>query len=154
MSDIHCGVNKVPKGKKLGSMLECAERGQIRYYGLKKIDPKTLDAVKKNKTKPVTREKLFLKHSELNAKKKKLTQAIKDEKNKTKKEKINKDMKKITVKVAEIVKDINALGKKQTRSTTRKGSRQGSRKGSRKGSKKGSKKGSRKGSKKKFKIKN
>jgi hypothetical protein len=36
MSDIYCSIGKVPSGKRLGSMKECAELGQIRYYGIKK----------------------------------------------------------------------------------------------------------------------
>ena len=40
MSKIYCGIGKVPKGSKRGSMKECVESGQIRYYGIKKIDPK------------------------------------------------------------------------------------------------------------------
>lgn len=40
MSKAYCGIGNVPKNKKRGSMKECAEAGQIRYYGLKLIDEK------------------------------------------------------------------------------------------------------------------
>ena len=32
MSDIYCGINKTPKGQRLGTMKECAEKGQIRRF--------------------------------------------------------------------------------------------------------------------------
>lgn len=59
MSNIYCGVDKVPNGKKRGTMKECAELGQIRYYGQKKIDPRTLAAAKSKKSVPETRENLI-----------------------------------------------------------------------------------------------
>ena len=42
---IFCGVGDVPKKKKRGSMKECAEKGQVRYYGLKKVDSKLIERV-------------------------------------------------------------------------------------------------------------
>lgn len=52
MSKIYCGAGKIPKNSRKGSMRECAERGQIRLYGLYKIDPiilKSVQNVVKNK---------------------------------------------------------------------------------------------------------
>jgi hypothetical protein len=46
-SKIYCGANKLPKNKKLGSMKDCAQAGQIRLYGVKKVDPITLKATDK-----------------------------------------------------------------------------------------------------------
>jgi hypothetical protein len=34
----YCGINEIPKRHRMGSMKECADAGQIRYYGLNKID--------------------------------------------------------------------------------------------------------------------
>ena len=34
----YCGISEIPKNHRLGSMKECADAGQIRYYGLHKID--------------------------------------------------------------------------------------------------------------------
>jgi len=39
---IYCGIDKVPKGFKLGSMQECFNLGKINYWGLKKVDNKIL----------------------------------------------------------------------------------------------------------------
>ena len=47
--DIYCGSRKVPKNKRLGSMIECAEKGQVSYWGLKKIDTRIMDNVKTKK---------------------------------------------------------------------------------------------------------
>jgi len=49
MSDIYCGSRDVPKHKKRGSMKECAEKGQISYYGIKKIDPRLFTKVLESK---------------------------------------------------------------------------------------------------------
>ena len=35
MSKPYCGVRKVPKNRHLGTFLECSDRGQLRYYGMK-----------------------------------------------------------------------------------------------------------------------
>lgn len=124
MANIYCGIGKVPKDKKLGSMIECAEKGQISYWGLKKIDPKVIDAVKNKKTKPVTREKLYERHAELKVKKKKLEALIDNEKNKTKKVDHQKELKKITKQFDEIIdaiKKFEAQRKKEkTQKTTNK----------------------------------
>ena len=42
--NIYCGIGKVPKNMRLGSKKESMEMGQVRYYGLRKIDPKTAAA--------------------------------------------------------------------------------------------------------------
>lgn len=42
----YCGIGKVPKGAVRGSAKQCAELGQVRYWGEKKIDSRTLAAVK------------------------------------------------------------------------------------------------------------
>lgn len=39
MSDIYCGIKKVPKGKRLGTMQECTDLKKVNYWGLYKIDP-------------------------------------------------------------------------------------------------------------------
>lgn len=43
---IFCGITQpIPKGHKLGSMKECLEMKQVRYYGLKKMDTKLVESV-------------------------------------------------------------------------------------------------------------
>lgn len=59
MSKIFCGAGKMPKTSRVGTSTECAEKNQIRYYGLNKVDPKTVEKTKKKDHVPDTREKLF-----------------------------------------------------------------------------------------------
>ncbi len=35
---IYCGVGLIPTNHRIGNMKECADAGQVRYYGLNKID--------------------------------------------------------------------------------------------------------------------
>jgi len=49
----------MPKTSRLGTSTECAEKNQIRYYGLNKVDAKTIEKTKKKDHVPDTREKLF-----------------------------------------------------------------------------------------------
>jgi len=49
----------MPKTSRVGTSTECAEKNQIRYYGLNKVDPKTIERTKKKEHVPDTREKLF-----------------------------------------------------------------------------------------------
>lgn len=44
---IYCGIGTVPKGHKLGSMLECHNLGKINYWGLRKVDSKVLNSSNK-----------------------------------------------------------------------------------------------------------
>ncbi len=59
MSSPYCGIGDVPKEHHRGSMRECAEKKQIRYYGIKKIDKRTIEAAENKKNVPETREKLI-----------------------------------------------------------------------------------------------
>jgi hypothetical protein len=59
MSAIFCGIGKMPKKSRRGTMRECAEKGQIRYYGIKKVDAKTIEHAKNKNTVPETREALI-----------------------------------------------------------------------------------------------
>lgn len=58
MSKPYCGVGKLPKDSRIGTMRECAEKRQVRYYGIKKIDTKTIELAKRKDTIPETRDKL------------------------------------------------------------------------------------------------
>ena len=55
-----CGVGKTPKGRKSGTMAECAELKQVRKFGEKKIDPRTLEAAQKKGKIKETREQLII----------------------------------------------------------------------------------------------
>jgi hypothetical protein len=57
-SKIYCGIGSVPKGMKKGTMKECMEMGQVRLYGLYKIDSKLIS----KKSKPSSKEKKMTKN--------------------------------------------------------------------------------------------
>lgn len=40
--NMYCGYKKVPKNAKRGTAKYCSNKGQVRYYGIKKIDPKDM----------------------------------------------------------------------------------------------------------------
>jgi hypothetical protein len=44
MSNIYCGIAKIPKGKKRGTANQCLKAKQVRYYGVEAI---VLDEIKK-----------------------------------------------------------------------------------------------------------
>ena len=159
MADIYCGISNIPKGQRRGSMKDCAEKGQVRYYGVKKIDSKILEASKDPKNKPNTRNKLLKKFAGLNGEIKKLSgdvQYKKNDKDRKEAEKLLANAKKERTKVVAELKKIEEIEKrkssKKQKGGSKKGTRKGSKKGSKRGSRKGSKKGSRKGSKKGSKL--
>ena len=88
MSKINCGIHKLKKGERRGTMKECAEKGQVRYYGLKKIDSRVLDNVKNSKTKDNSRKAIVKKMINYKTKIKNYKSKIVNEKNKDKKEKL------------------------------------------------------------------
>jgi hypothetical protein len=114
MSDPYCGIGEIPKGYRRGSMKECAERGQIRYYGIKKIDSTTLETAKVKKESP----KIILgKLIALDGKAKRLVREYKHEKDPDKKEKIKQQVKKIEEKMKQLRKQKEILEKRQQNRT-------------------------------------
>jgi hypothetical protein len=89
-SDIYCGIKKVPKNKKLGSMKECAEKGQVSYWGLKKIDTKILENSKS--VKKMSLDKTRTNKIKLDTRLKKLTKDLDVAKDKEKKSTLKKEI--------------------------------------------------------------
>ncbi len=130
MSDIYCGIKKVPKNKKLGSMKDCAEKGQVTYWGLKKIDNKILESSQKNKK--VSLDKARLNKIKLDTRLKKLNKDLDNTKEKEKKatikkeiDKTKKELEKATKQFKEAFKlsEDKKASKKTTKKTTKKGSK-------------------------------
>ncbi|AGC02111.1 putative low complexity protein [Acanthamoeba polyphaga moumouvirus] len=68
MSDeMYCGIGKIPKGKIRGTPEYCLEANQVRYYGLKKIDPDLLSMTTSRKS-SLVKEQLKLKRLQDDAK--------------------------------------------------------------------------------------
>ena len=51
MSKPYCGVKDPPKDRTRGTAEQCAKSGQIRYYGLEKVDKETIAKPKAKATK-------------------------------------------------------------------------------------------------------
>lgn len=62
MANIFCGIGNVPKGSRRGGMKECLEKKQVRYWGSKKIDPRTIAGHLRKDTIKETRDQLVLQH--------------------------------------------------------------------------------------------
>src|SRR5690606_13795779 len=96
MTKIYCGIGKVPKNKKLGTMKQCAEANQIRYYGIKKIDRITLENLMKSaemSTKKLEKEilKIQVKIGGIKGAMKRLDKCIKYPKDEAEKKKCEKE---------------------------------------------------------------
>jgi len=63
----YSGIGDIPNGHRRANMKEALEQRQVRLYGLKKVDPKTLEANQNKETIPETREKLILRMVTLKA---------------------------------------------------------------------------------------
>jgi len=121
MVDSYCGIGKVPKKKKRGSMKECAEKGQIRYYGIKKIDKKLAEnavRVKKIDKIPASKvnkqiEKMTIEYATLLGKIRGTKKKLESEKDKTKKEKLKNEIGKLKEKSKKVGSDLSKLKNKK-----------------------------------------
>jgi hypothetical protein len=86
---VFCGItHPVPKGHRIGSMKECLDLKQVRYYGLKKIDTKLAESVNVKKE---SKKDLMIKIAGLRGKLTKLKRDIDNSKNFEEKKKIMND---------------------------------------------------------------
>lgn len=149
-----CGIGKVGKNQKLGSMKECAEKKQIRYWGANKVDPKILELAKKGSKKGESRKSVILKMMSLRGKLTNLRKQIAAEKDKKEKDKLVKEQAKYEAELAIVAKKFEKIEKEKNKkggsrkSRTSRASRKGSKRGSQRKSRRGSKRTSRKGSRK------
>ncbi len=137
MSDkkIYCSIGPVPSGHKLGTMKECADKKQVRYWGVKKIDPKMLEASKKGSVKRESRDRIAVKMIGLRGKISKLTKQIKDEKDSAVKEKLKKDLVKARDELDVMAGKFKLLDQEKKKKNAEANERKTSRKNSKKGSK-------------------
>lgn len=154
MSKIFCKLGEVPKGKKRGSMKECAELKQINFYGEKKVDKKIIDSIldAKNNTKKSLEKSLDnmkIKYAGLMGKKKNITVKVEKAKNDKEKKTLEKEKKSIEDEL-EKLKDKMISTKEKIKKMENIENKKMSR--SRKNSKKNSKRNSKKNSKKKYNI--
>lgn len=112
MKDYYCGVREVPKNRRRGTMKECVEDGEIRYFGVKKVDPKMIKLAG-SKKKKVTAAKMLPKVTSLDAKERRLKEDIKYEKDKKKKKELTKELDKISKERKEVRTKYNELLRKE-----------------------------------------
>lgn len=102
---IFCGISQpVPKGHRLGSMKECLEMKQVRYYGLKKMDSKLIESVigSKNNT-----EELRARYSTLRVNFNKLKKELQKTKNADVKKELLKKLEEMTKEIKSIETKLN-----------------------------------------------
>lgn len=128
MTESYCGVNNVPKGKHRGSMKECAEKGEIRYYGIKKVDKRLIEGVKAKKYKKLNKPQMYAKRGELTGKIKALKDKIKSEKDDIKKDKLKEEGKRLLRELKQIEETLKSGVKRLSRKLSKKSSRKGSKK--------------------------
>ncbi len=61
MSKIYCGAGKKPKNSRFGNMKECAEKNQVRRYGVNKVDSRIIQSMSSKNKNPVTLHKIGIK---------------------------------------------------------------------------------------------
>jgi hypothetical protein len=111
LAKAYCGIGKVPKGYHRASMKEAAEKGQVRYFGLYKIDQKLVDSVKRE---PLTGKNVLLKKwAGLNGRIKKLEGDIRYKKDPKDKENAKVLLAKAKLEYNKIVKKLNPEGSKE-----------------------------------------
>ena len=112
MSKPYCGTGKIPKDAKRGSAKECAQIGQVRYYGLKRIDSKTLEEGKAEKKTKETRDELLIKMAGLKGILAKNTRFLEGNKDEDKKKPYQKKVDETKKKLEVVVNKIKKLEKK------------------------------------------
>lgn len=119
----YCGIGDPPKNHKRGSMVDCAKSGQIRYYGIKKIDKKTLEGAKLERKSVGSRKEAVLKMAKIRGKmdaviKKAKTKNLTDAQKKTLRDQYQELKKQIEIAGAEFRKIENS--RKKSRISRRK----------------------------------
>lgn len=120
--DIFCGVGKVPNGKRRGTMQECFEKNQVRYWGVKKVDSRILKELNSSKNLPKTRGKLMIEFSKITGKIKRLNRQLEEDKKKkeltkTQKESIDKEIKKHNSMLLKVKKEIVKIDNEKDKTT-------------------------------------
>jgi hypothetical protein len=116
--DIYCGAsNKLPRGKRFGTMRECVESNNIRRYGLFKVDSALLRAMQQKKIGRASLEaKLLSKRATLIAlkgKKQTLIAKIKSPKEEKNLAKNKAEGRKVVVQIEKLIKEVKELKAKK-----------------------------------------
>lgn len=113
MKTPYCGMNKTlpkPKTQRRGSMKECAELGQIRYWGLHKADEKTAFASRNRRSnEKATKTKLLNQFGSLRGKIQRMQKDMPREKDAKKKAEMKETLAKMMTEVRIVSKKLNEL---------------------------------------------
>lgn len=140
MSKYYCGIkDKVPKGKVRGSMKECAENGNICYYGIKKIDSKLVEARRSRKNRAPTENQLVKQWGTLAGKINKLKKNIPYEKDKKTKKEMKETLNKLTAELKVVAAQRNKIKDEREKKAASQRSKSSKSKGSKRAKSKGSK---------------
>lgn len=118
-TEIVCGVKDITKkNQRRGTMMECAEKKQIKYYGIKKVDKVIIDMLneKKGSKKSYTLEEAVGKANGLKTRAKRILKDIETAKRKKddkKLETLQKELEKTKKEYAKLVPIANKLIAKQ-----------------------------------------
>lgn len=145
MSNIFCGIGDLAKGDRYGTMRECLEKGQVRRFGVHKIDTRTISKIKEDIAESKTVAEKIVDYenqiSALRAKHGKLVKKIKEETDAKEKALLKKQD-------AETIKEHNQLTDEMKKLKSKQDSKRSSKRRSKIRSKRRSKRLSKKRSKK------
>lgn len=118
-----CGTSDLKKGQRHGSMPECAMMGQVRYWGIKRVDNKLLESVKASRKVKPNRLKLMLAITSARSKAKKLEKEVALEKDKKKKKQKQEEIKGFWAEAIRLGKQLRAFEAAHPRTLSRSKSR-------------------------------
>ena len=113
MSEIYCGIGKIPSKSRLGSMKECAEKKQVKYWGVKKIDAKLLEVAKGSKKDEGSRVNVLKEMAKYRGRVSKLKKALAAAKTKEDKAKYQKELDVANVLFTKFEDQFTAMEKKR-----------------------------------------
>ena len=99
-------------------MKECVDLNQVRYYGVKKVDPKLLETL--DKTIKLSRGLLFSKITKIMGQIKNLKNKIEATKDESEKAVLKAKLKKLADETNQMIKDFNSGEKKTTKKVVKK----------------------------------
>jgi hypothetical protein len=115
MSKPYCGSKTVPKNKRLGSMKECVEKGQVCLYGLRKVDSRLV----KNTKKPESKTKLYKLYGKLMGEKRNLDKKLSDKRNKSKASEFKKQLEVLNTQIKTTKEKLSAVKRSGSRKRSR-----------------------------------
>ena len=112
-SQIYCGIGTCPKGKRYGTMVDCAQKKQIRRFGAYKIDTRIIQTNTGESNNEAKRKKVIMKMTKLRGKITRLTKDIAFENDEIKKRSMRKDLIEMKKELSNASKEFEKLNAKR-----------------------------------------